>query len=210
MTKTVSVVSINNANAYPGHNSLSPSFTSDHVFLKPHRTMAANMSQSEEIVLSDKTVSQMMAEKAVQDQTFTDLLSKFVGSIGNGRSKPKKFNAIVSVISQFRDQIADQMELRAPIPLGGGGKPGNLNTYLKQTVMSRVLFSKTATQKEGNEAASGQTEYKWGWVVSHQVCSKGLPKLTLDPGTADMHCTLGFCILAVHAPFPGRSYAFSL
>ena len=164
--------------------------------------MAVNMSQSEEVILSDKTVSRMVAEKAAQDQAFTELLSTFVGSIDDGRSKPKKFNAIVSIISQYREQIADQMELRAPISLGGGGSPQNLNTYLKQTVMSRVLFSKIATREEkGNEAASEQMEYKWGWVVSHHVCATVLPKLTLDIGAADVHSTLSCCTIAVHTPF---------
>ena len=171
--------------------------------------MAINMSQSEELILSDKTVSRMMAERAVQDQAFTDLLSKFVGSIGDGRTKPKKFSTIVSVISQYRVQIADQMELRAPHSIAGD--PQNLNTYLKQTMMSRVLVSKNATQEEkGNEAASEQTEYKWIWVVSPHVCSKVLTKLTLHLGAADMYCTLGFCIVAVHAPFSSRSYTFPL
>ena len=161
--------------------------------------MSINMSQSEELVLSDKTVSRMMAERAVHDQAFADLLSNVVRSVAIGRSRRKKFNIIVSIISQYRDQIADQLELRALPSMAGG--PQNLNTYLKQTTFSRVLVSKHAAQEEeGSEAASEQMEYKWVWVVSPQVCSKVLSKLTLDLGTANMHCTLGFLILAVHAP----------
>ena len=172
--------------------------------------MAISMSQSEEPILSDKTVSRMMAERAVQDQGFKDLLSNFVRSVGDERSRPKNFNTILTIISEYREKIADRMELRAPHALVGGG-PQKLNTYLKQTTNSRILVSNIATQEEKrNEAASEQMEYKWGWVVSHQVCAKVLTKLTLDLGTADVHCTLGFWILAVHAPFSSRPFTFLL
>ena len=171
--------------------------------------MAANMSQSNELILSDKTVSRMMAERAVQHPEFKDLLSRFVHAVNNGRSRPKNFNTIVSIISKYRDQIADQMELRAPINEAGGSQV--LTTYLKQNTLSRVLVSKHATQEEkGHEAASEQMEFEWMWVVSHQACSKVLPKLTLDLGTAGMHCTLGFCVPTVHAPVPSRPYTFPL
>ena len=171
--------------------------------------MAVNMSQSNELILGDKTVSRMMAERAAQHPDFKDLLSNFVHSIGNGRSRPKKFSTIVSIISKYRDQIANQMDLRAPHNFARAEQ--NLNTYLKQSPFPRVLVSKHATQEEKwHEATSEQMEYKWVWVVSHQACSKVLPKLTLDLGGAGMHCTLGIFILTVHAPVSSRPYTFPL
>lgn len=172
--------------------------------------MAFDMSQSEEPILSDKTVSGMMARRAVQDHDFKDLLSNFARSDNDGHWRPKNFNTISTTISEYRDRIADQMGLRAPHTVVGRAPP-NLNTYLKQSIFSRNLVSKIAIkEEETNEAASERMEYKWGWVVSHQVCSKILTKLTFDLGTADVHCTLGFCILTAHAPFSGRPYTFPI
>ena len=172
--------------------------------------MAFDMSQSEEPILCDKTVSRMMAERALQDQGFKDMLSTFARSDNNGRWRPKNFNAISTIISDYRDQIADQMGLEAPHTLVGQG-PQKLNTYLRHSRVSKDLVSKVAIKEEENiEADPERRDYKWGWVVSYQLCSKILTKLTFDSGTGDVHCTLGFCILTVHAPLSSRPYTFSI
>ena len=131
--------------------------------------MAVDSSQSRMTILSDNTVSRMMAEKALHDQDYKELLLEFMNlpiSVGPLRAKDKKFEVLLRSIRDFRQQIADTARLEAP--RDSFGRPRELGTYLKQVLQMRVLVPNHRAQTEGGaEATSKVVNKEWGWVVSH-------------------------------------------
>ena len=134
--------------------------------------MALDLSQSRMTTLSDNTVSRMMAEKAVHDQDYRELLLEYTSlpiSVGPLRAKDKRFEALLHSIRDFRQQIANKARLEAP--RDSFGRRRELSTYLKQVLHSRVLVPNLSKQQEGGaEATSELANNEWGWVVSHHVC----------------------------------------
>lgn len=134
--------------------------------------MAVALSQPKVIILNDIRVSRMIAEKAVHDQAFRDLLSDFTSTV-NVQTKSKKFQAIDQAIIKFRKQIADEAGLKPPKDCSGFER--NLSTYVKQVTHTRVLVSKASAQEEQEATlTSEEGNHAWGWVVSNQVCLTGL------------------------------------
>ena len=134
--------------------------------------MAVDLSRSRMTTLSDNTVSRMMAEKAVHNQEYRELLLEFISltiSVGPLRAKDKKFEALLQSIRDFRQQIADEARLEAP--RDSFGRRRELSTYLKQVLHSRVLVPNFRAQQEGGaEVTSELANNEWGWVVSHHIC----------------------------------------
>ena len=135
--------------------------------------MAVDLSQSSMITLSDNTVSRMMAEKAVHDQDYRELLLEFVSlpkPIDHPlRANDKRFEALILSIRNFRQQMADKLKLEAP--RDSFGRRRELSTYLKQVLHSRVLVPRIDAQgKKGAGETSEVVNNEWGWVVSHQIC----------------------------------------
>ena len=133
--------------------------------------MAVDVSQSRMTTLSDNTVSRMMAEKAVHDQDYRELLLEFVSlpkPIDHPlRANDKRFEAVIRSIRDFRQQMADKLKLEAP--RDSFGRRRELSTYLKQVLHSRVLVPRIDAQEEGAEETSKVVNNEWGWVVSHQT-----------------------------------------
>ena len=133
--------------------------------------MAVDLYRPRMIPLSDNGVSRLMAEKAIHDQDFRELLLDCVNLpilCGVGQARGKKLQAITESITEFRKQLADKAGLEPPID--SFGRRRDLNTYLKQVTHSRVLVVKVSAQKErGAKVSSEAVKYEWGWVVSHPV-----------------------------------------
>lgn len=135
------------------------------------RTVTMTMSQSQMVILDDNTVSRMLADKALHDQAFRDLLLKGVSSPFS-TLYPEKKSKVFQVISQdirgFRQQLVDDAGLKAP---DLHGKPWDLNSYLNRAAYSRELEEKVNTQnEEGTMVISEEGGGEWGWVVSHLAC----------------------------------------
>lgn len=170
--------------------------------------MAVALSQPKMVILNDIKVSRMIAEEAIHNQAFRDLLSDFA-STGNVQTRGKKFQAIDRTITEFRKQIADEAGLKAP--KDGSGHERSLSTYLKQVTHPRVLVGKASAQEEqGAKLTSEEGDHAWGWVVSNQVCLMGLAGSHLALGKPIVCCTLGFVFPAVNAPLSGRPVSVSL
>lgn len=130
--------------------------------------MAVALSQPKMIMLNDIKVSRMIAEDAIHDQAFKDLLSDFTLT-GNVQTRGKKFRAIDRTITKVRKQLADEAGFEAP--KDGSGHERSLNTYLKQVTHARVLVGKASVQEEqGAKLTSEEGNHAWGWVVSNKVC----------------------------------------
>lgn len=112
------------------------------------------------VILNDKEVSRMMAEKAMHDQAFRDQL---------GCGDDMKTKAITRAIESFRVQLADQADLRAPYQYLL--RPRDLNRYLRKKTNARTLLRKSKTPKDEESSAekSEGRDREWGWVVSHLV-----------------------------------------
>ena len=166
------------------------------------------MSPPKKIILSDIKVSRMMAEKAVHDQDFRDLLSD-VASTGQLQTRGKKLRAIDQTMTDFRKQIVDEAGLEAPKDVSGHEL--NLNTYLKQVTYSRMLVSKASAQGgQGAVVVSGKDGHEWEWVVSNQICLTGIANSHLPVGKSSVCRTLSFVYLTINAPVPGRPFSVSL
>lgn len=170
------------------------------------RTVIIAMSQSQMVKLDDNTVSRMIADKAIHDQVFRDLLLKGVSSPFSTLYPVENFE-VFQVISQdireFRQRLVDNAGLKAP---DLHGKPWDLNSYLNRAANSRELVEKVNTQnEEGALVISAGGGGEWYWVVSHPAC-RSTCNLTLDLGITHMHCTLGCRFPRVDTPIQSRSY----
>lgn len=171
-------------------------------------TITFTMSQIQTIILDDNEVSRMMAEKAMHNQAFRIKLSEFVGSQARTselQQRPKKFQWIVQIIAALRKQIADQVGLEAPLTQDGAER--DLSTYLRRASHPKGLVAKADAQMEpGFEVIDEEGDHSWamGMIGESSSMLESTCKLTLDLGTPDVCCTLGFGFPAVDAPVPGR------
>ena len=124
--------------------------------------MAVNMSQSQAIILDDKRVSRLMAEKAMHDSVFKEQLSRFVRP-NYTSTREKDAQAVLGAIAGFRINIVDQAGLQAPATPTGFLR--DLNNYLRQKKDTRTLLAKVRQETIGT--AGKRETYKWGWVVSY-------------------------------------------
>ena len=171
--------------------------------------MAVDYSQTTMTKLSDNTVSRLMAEKALHDQGYRELLLEYISlpiSFDPLRAKDKIFETLFQSIRDFRQQLVDEAKVEAPRDSSGHRR--ELSTYLKQVLHSRVLVPNHRAHREGVAAEMGNKE--WGWVVSRQVRLTRSCKLTLDLGTSMVHCTLGFVFLTSDPPIPSRPFSISI
>ena len=134
--------------------------------------MAVNLSQTTMNTFSDNTVSRMMAEKALHDQEYRDLLLEYISlpvSYEPLRAKDKKFAPIRLSIRNFRHQLVDEARVEAPRDSAGCRR--ELGTYLKQVQHSRVLVPRYYAKKPREEEVTAEVGNKeWAWVVSGQIC----------------------------------------
>ncbi|CAD6574403.1 MAG: hypothetical protein ASARMPREDX12_006578 [Alectoria sarmentosa] len=145
------------------------------------------------VVLDDNTVSRMLADKALHDQAFRDLLLEGVSppfSTLYPVEKSKVFQVISQDIRTFRQQLVDNAGLKAP---DLHGKPWDLNSYLNRAAYSRELEEKVDAQNEEETmAVSEEGGGEWGWV--------GLPICIARLAVAFLESTLRF--QADPTPFP--------
>ena len=131
--------------------------------------MAVDLSQSTMATLSDSTVSRMMAEKALHNQDYRELLLEYISlpiPTGPLRAKDKKFEPLFKSIRDFREDLADDAMLEAPRDTFGRRR--ELSTYLKQVQNSRTLIPNWRAQREGKaQVVAGRGNNQWGWVVSY-------------------------------------------
>ena len=114
--------------------------------------------------LSDNTVGRMMAEKALHDQGYRDLLFEYISlpvSYEPLRAKDKKFEPLMQSIKYFRQQLVDEAKVEAPRDSFGHRR--ELSTYLKQVQHSRVLvpipnYRAHREREKGSTAEIGDKE----------------------------------------------------
>lgn len=114
----------------------------------------------------------MIAEKALHDQDFKELLLEYAATrfaAMNTRAKNKMLQPMLQMILKYRVKITHGAGLKAPEM--ASGKPRALNDYLKRTITSRLLVAKANTQEvKTTSTISPKDQSEWGWVVSRQGC----------------------------------------
>ncbi|CAF9938394.1 hypothetical protein IMSHALPRED_000783 [Imshaugia aleurites] len=152
------------------------------------------MSQSQIFTLDDGGVSRMIAEKALHDQDFKELLLEYAATrfaAMNTRAKNKMLQPMLQMILKYRVKITHGAGLKAPEM--ASGKPRALNDYLKRTITSRLLVAKANTQEvKTTSTISPKDQSEWGWV--------GTPDSILCLAAALLQSTLRF--QADPTPFP--------